>query len=141
MRPAVRRTLALAAVLPILALSACSDGDAEIAAGADKACSALPTADAAATLPADFPTFGDVVLYEPSSQGKTSIVFGLIADSDFVKVRDAQVATLKAAGYTIEGTDQESVEAEAEFTGAHEGTVKVQPLCAGHVSIRYKING
>ena len=141
MRFTVRRALAVSALLPLLALSACSDGDAAIAAGADKPCSALPTADAAAALPTDFPTFPDVVLYEPSSQGKTTIVFGLIAESDFVKVRDAQVATLKTAGYTIEGTDQESVEAEAEFTGAHEGTIKVQPLCAGHVSIRYKING
>lgn len=43
------------------------------------------------------------------------------------------------AGYTIKGTDQESVEAEAEFEGPHEGTIKVQPLCKDTVEIRYEV--
>ena len=147
MRSTTRTRTAVAglALLPLLALTACggssggTDGDAEAGATA-KACGTLPTADPAAKLPADFPTFTDIPLYEPSTQGSTSIVFGLKDEADFVEVRDSQVEKLKAAGYTIDGTDQESVEAEAEFSGPHTGTIKVQPYCDGYVTVRYKIN-
>ncbi len=148
-RTTLRRGLAAAALLPLLAgLSACgsgssSDPDAGAASEATKACGTLPTADPAAKLPAGLPE-RDQVLYEPSTQGKTSIVFGLVDESDFVEVRDSYVEKLKAAGWTIDGTDQESVEAEAQFSkmapGLISGTVKVQPLCKGYVTVRYKLN-
>jgi hypothetical protein len=141
----VRRGLAVAAVVPLLAgLSACG-GDKDTAGGtaakASQACGTLPTANPAAKLPAGFPSLLDQVLYEQGAQGKTQVVFALLDETNFVEVRDELVAKLKAAGYTIPGTDQESVEAEAEFAGAQEGTIKVEPFCKGYVSIRYKFVG
>ncbi|HUR50517.1 MAG TPA: hypothetical protein VMZ11_00165 [Mycobacteriales bacterium] len=145
-RAHLRRGLAAAALVPLLAgLSACGDDDKDaVDSGAKpgtQACAGLPSADSAATLPTGFPALGDQLLYEPSMQGTTKIVYGLLDESDFVEVRDELVDKLKAASYKIEGTDQESVEAEAEFSGPQRGTIKVQPLCKGHVSIRYKFLG
>lgn len=145
-RPCTRRRnlVAVAALLPVLVLTACGSSgtaaDAEAQAGAAGSACDLPVADSSASLPTGFPAPQGITLYEPSTQGATSIVFGWLAESDFGKVRDAEADALTAAGYEIEGTDQESVEAEVEFKGAHEGTAKVQPLCEGHVSIRFKLN-
>jgi hypothetical protein len=141
----LRRGLAAAALVPLLAgMTACGDSDKdkdEDSTVGQGACTSLPSADPKATLPVSFPALGDQLLYEPSTQGTTKIVYGLLAESDFVEVRDELVDKLKAAGYKIDGTDQESVEAEAEFSGPSRGTIKVQPLCKGHVSIRYKFLG
>jgi hypothetical protein len=68
-------------------------------------------------------------------------VYALLDESSFVEVRDELVDKLKAAKYTIDGTDQESVEAEAEFSGPQKGTIKVEPRCTGYVTIRYKFEG
>ena len=141
----MRHALCAAAAVPLLVgLAGCggsSDSDSDSEASASEACGTLPSADPAATLPSGFPALSDQVLYEPSKQGSTSIVFGRLDESSFVEVRDELVGKLKAAGYKIDGTDQESVEAEAEFSGPQNGTIKVQPLCKGNVSIRYKFEG
>ena len=142
----LRRGLAAAALVPLLAgMTACGDSDKDKDEDGGKpgtaACSTLPSADPKATLPVSFPALDDQLLYEPSMQGTTKIVYGLLAETDFVEVRDELVDKLKAAGYKIDGTDQESVEAEAEFSGPSRGTIKVQPLCKGHVSIRSKFLG
>ena len=145
MRATTRRLLGTLAAVPlVLGVAACggsSDGaDEEEASGPGSvACGSLPAADPAAKLPEGFPVLDDQVLYEPSKQGATTIVFARLDTSDFVKVRDELVDKLKAAGYTIDGTDQESVEAEAQFSGKQTGTIKVQPLCKGKVSVRYKV--
>lgn len=128
-----------AALLAVPLLVAACGGASKDAAG--EPCGALPTRDPSAALPSGFPQREGEVLYGPAAQGKTSIVFGLVPDGDFVAVRDGVVDRLRAAGYDIVGTDQEAVEAEAEFTGPHEGTVKVQPLCQGYVTVRYKLTG
>ena len=146
-RMALRRGLAAAALVPLLTgLAACGDGDKDATGGppGSQDCGTLPSADPAAKLPAGFPA-RDQVLYESSTQGKTEIVFGLVDESSFVEVRDDYVEKLKTAGWTIDGTDQESVEAEAQFskpTPLQTGTIKVQPLagCDGYVSVRYKLN-
>lgn len=136
-----RRGLAAAALVPLLAgLSAC--GEDKDKAAATARCPTLPTADPAAKLPAGLPD-RDQVLYEPSVQGKTTIVYGLVDEGSAVEVRDDYVDKLKAGGWTIDGTDQESVEAEAQFSKASpvlSVTIKVQPLCKGYVTIRYKLN-
>ena len=143
--PNLRRGLALAALVPLLTgLTACSQTkktDSDSGPSATSKCGTLPTADPTAKLPAGFPALGGQVLYEPSLQGKTQIVYGLLDEPNFLEVRDELVTKLKAAGYTILGTDQESVEAEAEFGGKQDGTIKVQPLCKGNITIRYKFNG
>jgi len=142
----LRRGLAFAALVPLLTgLTACSDkkkdADSDGGSPAASKCGVLPTADPTAKLPDGFPTLGGQVLHEPSLQGKTQIVYALLDEPGFVEVRDELVTKLKAAGYTVPGTDQESVEAEAEFEGKQSGTIKVQPLCKGYVTIRYKFNG
>lgn len=141
-RTTVRRGLAVAALVPLLGgLTACGGSDTEQGKPGTNACGTLPTADPAATLPTGFPALGDQVLYKPGTQGATKIVFALLGASSFVEVRDELVEKLKGAGYTIVGTDQESVEAEAEFSGKNEGTIKVEPLCKGYVTIRYTFLG
>jgi hypothetical protein len=144
-RTTMRRGLAVAALVPLLAgLTACGDNDKDKDADSTVGtgpCTTLPTADPAAKLPTGFPALGDQVLYEPSSQGTTKIVYALLDESSFVEVRDELVDKLKAASYSIDGTDQESVEAEAEFAGPQKGTIKVEPLCKGYVTIRYKFLG
>jgi hypothetical protein len=159
----VKHTLVTLATLPLLLAGCSSDGgtakgtsptsaapDAITASstptngastGGATGCGTLPTADPAAELPAGFPALPGQVLYEPSTQGTTRIVFGLVQNASFTGVRDELVTQLKGSGYSIEGTDQESVEAEAEFGGKQSGTVKVQPVCDGYVSVRYKFNG
>jgi hypothetical protein len=145
----LRRGLAAAALVPLLAgLTACGDDDKDddsdsTGSSGTQACGTLPTANPQATLPAGFPKLSDQVLYEPSTQGATKIVFALVDESNFVEVRDEIVEKLKDAGYTIVGTDQESVEAEAEFKkgDTEEGTIKVEPFCKGYVSVRYKFLG
>lgn len=140
---ALSRTASAVAVAALISLVAgCGGGgDSDVATSgpAALACGTLPQPDPAASLPADFPKLDGQVLYEPTTQGATKIVFGRLARTDFVATRDELVKVLTTAGYTIAGTDQESVEAEAEFSGPHEGTIKVQPLCKGNLSIRYKL--
>ena len=142
----IRRGLALAALVPLLTgLTACSDSRKSTGDNAqvqDRVCGMLPSADPSAKLPPGFPA-RDQVLYEPTEQGKTTIVFGLVDEASFLEVRDDYVDKLKAAGWKIDGTDQESVEAEAQFSKSpplQTGTIKVEPLCKGYVTVRYKAN-
>ena len=137
-----RRGLAAAALVPLLAgLTACGD-DKESEGGPPRSqsCGTLPSADPAAKLPAGLPS-RDQVLYESSTQGKTEIVLGLVHESSFVEVRDDYVERLTAAGWKIDGTDQESVEAEAQFSKpAVTGSIKVEPYCTGYVTVRYRVS-
>jgi len=82
----------------------------------------------------------DQRLYGRTSQGKTTVVFGVVPGDDFVGIRDDLVRRLRSSGYTIAGTDQELVEAEAEFSAPRRGTVRVQPRCAGQLTVRYTFN-
>lgn len=128
-------------VLLLLAATACS-GSSD---GSPAACTGVPTADPAAAMPPGLPPIDGQLLYEPSVQGKTHIVYGLLHTSDFVKVRDDYVTALKGAGWKVDGTDQESVEAEAQFSKSpplQAGTVKVTPLasCRGYVTVRFKLS-
>lgn len=145
-----RRGLAAAALVPLLAgLTACSSDDKKDKDAGEKptvgagACGALPTADPQATLPEGITSVDGTILYEPSKQGSTVIVFGLVPDDNFASVRDELVNKLLDKGWKIDGTDQESVEAEAQFSKAaplRTGTIKVQPLCKGYSTVRFKLN-
>ena len=130
------------ALVVLVAATACSGSSSKPAA---KPCTDLPTADPAAAMPTGLPPIDGQVLYEPSTQGKTHIVYGLLKTSDFVKVRDDYVTALTGAGWKIDGTDQESVEAEAQFSKSpplQAGTVKIAPYdkCSGYVTVRFKLN-
>jgi hypothetical protein len=134
----VRRALLLA----LLALPACG-GATPAAAPSDPAtpCTSLPAADPAASLPEGFPQLPGQVLYGPAEQGATRIVFGRVEGEDFEAVRDRLADELEAAGYRLDGTDQEAVEAEAHFSAPVEGSVRVQRLCEGVLEVRYRLSG
>lgn len=129
-------------LLLCLALTACGGG-AQTAAQQDAAapCASLPAADPAASLPDGFPQLPGQVLYGPASQGATTIVFGRVAGDDFEATRDRLAGELEAAGYRLDGTDQEAVEAEAHFSSPREGSVRVKHLCAGVLEVRYRLSG
>lgn len=130
--------------LPLLlvALSACGSGGAPAPApDAAAPCTTLPAADPSATLPEGFPRLPGQVLYGPASQGATTIVFGRVEGADFVALRDRLATDLAAAGYSLDGTDQEEVEAEASFSRPREGSVRVKQLCQGVLEVRYRLSG
>jgi hypothetical protein len=133
------------AVLAVLTLAVAGcGGGAEAPASPPRAaapCTSLPPPDPAASLPADFPTLPGQVLYGPASQGATRIVFGRVEGGDFVALRDRLAADLEAAGYALDGTDQEAVEAEAHFSAPREGSVRVKQLCQGVLEVRYRLSG
>ena len=130
-----------ALLLPALLLvAACGGGSTPTATGVQP-CTTLPPADPAATLPADFPRLPDQVLYGPASQGATTIVFGRVEGEDFAGLRDELADELEAAGYRLDGTDQEAVEAEAHFSSPREGSVRVKRLCEGVLEVRYRLSG
>jgi len=75
-------------------------------------------------------------------QGRTREVSGVLRGElgDLVRVRDDAAAALTGAGYRQVGTDQEAgYEAEAEFEGPQEVTVKVRPLCRDYLALSYTV--
>ena len=130
-----------AAVVLLLALTACGSSEAPAPRDAAAPCASLPAADPSASLPEGFPRLPDQVLYGAASQGATRIVFGRVPGEDFEALRDELAASLEEAGYSLDGTDQEAVEAEAHFSQPVEGSVRVKQLCDGVLEVRYRLSG
>lgn len=132
-----------AALLVTVALLTGCGGEAPDVPVQDAAapCTSLPRADPAAELPAGFPRLPDQVLYGAASQGATRIVFGRVEGDDFEALRDRLATELEDAGYALDGTDQEAVEAEAHFSQPVEGSVRVKQLCQGVLEVRYRLSG
>jgi hypothetical protein len=128
-----------AALVLLLALTACASPEPPQDAAAP--CASLPAADPEATLPEGFPLLPGQVLYGPASQGATTIVFGRVEGDDFEATRDRLATELDQAGYRLDGTDQEAVEAEAHFSSPREGSVRVKQLCDGVLEVRYRLSG
>ena len=129
------------ALVLLLALTACG-GAAEPSTTASAApCTSLPAADPDASLPEGFPQLPGQVLYGPAKQGATTIVYGRVEGDDFEATRDELAQQLEAAGYRLDGTDQEAVEAEAHFSAPREGSVRVKQLCQGVLEVRYRLSG
>jgi hypothetical protein len=137
----VRAGALLVAVAATTACGSGGGGSAPTAQGSAQPCTSLPAADPAASLPEGFPAPPGQVLYGPASQGATRIVFGRVEGDSFVALRDRLAADLEAAGYALDGTDQEAVEAEAHFSAPREGSVRVKQLCAGVLEVRYRLSG
>lgn len=142
------KIVSVAGVLALVA--ACGSGGSVATPSPGAPCTSLPAADPVASLPDGFPQLPDQVLYGAASQGATRIVFGRVPGEDVEALRDQLAASLTDAGYAIDGTDQEAVEAEAHFstaasrrgTGApHEGSVRVKQLCDGVLEVRYRLSG
>lgn len=130
-------------VVPALALAVACGGGTDDGGPAAEPCGTLPTADPVATLPAGLPPVDGQLLYNATTQGKTEVVFALLHESDFVAVRDRITKQIETAGWTIEGADQESVEAEAQFSKTSpvvQGSIKVEPYCEGYVVVRYRVS-
>ncbi len=137
--------LVLLSLLPLLAAAGCGKEAAEKAAGA-KALAACPTGidsqTASQQLPTDFPGLSEARIYRYEAQGKTRIWYASLSggSGDVEAVRDRVVDALTTRGYEIEDTDAEKgVEAEAEFKGPHDGTVRARPLCKDRLELRYKL--
>ena len=139
--PRGRIVAAVLAVPLIVALAACDDEEKKAKAAASAPCPSTITQTASTPLPSDIPSPGGTV-YESNSQGKTQFWFAAVdgGPDQLESLRDSYNTTLTGKGYKIEGTDQEDgAEAEAEFSGAHEGTTQFIPLCTGKVRVRIKI--
>jgi len=140
------RLAALTALLPVLALAACGgssgkekDEETEGSGDANRACTAeiAPPADPAATPPANVPMPSGAVFYDVATQGATKVYFAKVTGDTVTETRDAIDSQLQNAGYTIKSTDQEDdVEAEADFSGPHDGRLQVKHLCEGTLRIR-----
>ena len=137
------RVLAAALALPLLVgLAACENDKENAKKAASAPCPANISQTASTPLPADVPSPGGTV-YDAQSQGKTRFWFVAIdgGPDQLVSLRDAYNSTLTGKGYTIKGHDQEAgAEAEAEFSGPHDGTTQFIPLCSGKVRVRIKLD-
>jgi hypothetical protein len=133
-------TAALAVPL-VLALAAC-DNDAKKAKEAAQApCPSNISQTASTPLPSDIPSPGGTV-YDYNNQGKTQFWFVAVDGTrdQLASLRDTYNTTLTGKGYKIDHTDQETgSEAEADFSGPHEGSTQFIPLCSGKVRVRVKI--
>jgi hypothetical protein len=116
---------------------------AEVKKLAKRDCTSLDVVTGTPTLPAGLTLPSDEKLLRVESQGKTVAVYASTAGrlDDVVKVRDGVLSALASQGYTKAGTDQEAgIEAEGQFTGKANGTIKVKPLCTDRLEIRYKLS-
>ena len=132
------RRLLLAA---LLALTACS-GDDGSGVAATPCSGLLKQANPGAALPARIPAgVTDAVFYDTRELGATTLWWAQAPGDDVVAVRDTVAGVFERAGYSIDSRDEEPpAEAEFQFTTAkEEGSVQVTPLCAGHVTIRWRV--
>ena len=136
------RFMAAALAVPlVVALAACDNDKAKAKEAAKAPCPSTITQTASTPLPGDMPSPGGTV-YDYSTQGKTQFWFVAVDGSpdQLESLRDGYNTTLTGKGYKIEGHDQEDgAEAEAEFSGPHEGTTQFIPLCSGKVRVRIKL--
>lgn len=141
MHSPMRRIAAMAIAIPlVVALASCGENDK---AKANAACSSDLSKTASTPLPSDLPApTGAPTPYDYSSQGKTQVWFFALSGSpdQLPSLRDAYNTQLAGKGYKLGDTDQEEgAEAEGEFSGPHDGTTNLRPLCTGKVVLRLKI--
>jgi hypothetical protein len=109
-----------------------------------RACGTLDTPEAGATTPAGLVLPEGLKLLRVQTQGKTTLVVTSTEGkrSDVVQVRDRLIRELAGQGWTKKGADQEpGLEAEAQFGGAVDASVRVRPLCTGRLEVRLTIRG
>lgn len=109
---------------------------------AGMACGTLDTRSAGAVLPPVVALPEGQKLLSVETQGKTVIVRTSAAGGldDVEKVRDDALAALVAQGFTRGSTEAEAgIEAEGEFGGKADGSLKVRALCQGRLELRYSL--
>jgi hypothetical protein len=120
-------------------------GSSTAAAPAGAACTQQQTAprpDLRRQLPAGFPTVTGWQPTRVADQGTTRAVSGVLRGDvgDLVTLRDTAADELVTEGYTQTGSDQEvGYEAEAEFDGPQEVSIKVTPLCRDYLLLTYTV--
>jgi hypothetical protein len=137
-----RRWLVPSAMAPLVLLAACGGSSDGESGNANAACDSTvkPPADPAAKPPSDIPSPSGVTWYEVETAGATKAYFGYVSGDTVAVTRDEIRSQLESAGYEIEGTDEEdNAEAEAEFKGAHDGSLQVIPLCQNTLRVRYRL--
>ncbi len=130
------KPVVLAALVPVLlGLVACGGSSSKASPSTraeSKACGTLPSADPTAKLPDGFPAVDGQVLYEPSLQGKTAIVFAVVSQRGFVAFRDSYAARLQVAT-----ADRRNGEGRTALQGPPDGPVQAQQLtCRAAVATR-----
>ena len=116
----------------------------EVAKKGERACGTLDTPRPGVAAPSGLTVPDGLKLLSVASQGKTTLVVTSTEGrrQDVVKVRDRIVQDLAAQGWTRSGTDQEpGYEAEAQFSGKVDGSLKVRPLCQDRLEVRLTIRG
>lgn len=145
----MKKTATVVLLLPLLlgSMAACSKKTktaapvASPSASAGTSCDGKLTRDPSLALPANLPTELSLLLTSTQNAGATRIYFGALPETDIVGARDDLSAKLVAKGYKIVGKDQEpGTEAEAQFAGPHDGTLRTRFLCTGYLEVRYSIN-
>ena len=82
------------------------------------------------------------MLYGQASQGATRIVFGRRAGATTSwRCATGSRRRSSAAGYALDGTDQEAVEAEAHFSRAARGQRPGEAAVRGVLEVRYRLSG
>lgn len=120
------------------------EAPAEAASAAESECGqkTTPRPQLIRQLPAGFPTITGWQPTEVVNQGQTRAVSGALrgAVGDLVTVRDNAADEIVTEGYTQTGSDEEvGYEAEAEFEGPQEVSIKVRPLCRDHLVLTYTV--
>lgn len=126
-------------------LASSASGEASgTAAAAQAACGQQPAPhpELASQLPANFPTVTGWQPTKVTTQGQTREVSGVLRGEvgDLVTVRDTAADELVSSGYHQTGSDEEvGYEAEAEFEGPQEVSIKVKPLCRDYLVLSYTV--
>ncbi|MEO6501540.1 MAG: hypothetical protein ABIQ09_06470 [Jatrophihabitantaceae bacterium] len=116
----------------------------EAAAAAESECGqkTTPRPELLRQLPAGFPTVTGWQPIEVVNQGQTRAVSGALRGevTELVTVRDNAADEIVAEGYEQTGSEEEvGYEAEAEFEGPQEVSIKVRPLCRDHLVLTYTV--
>ena len=114
------------------------------AAAAEAACGQQPAPrpELIGQLPGGFPTITGWQPTKVTNQGQSREVSGVLRGkvSELVTVRDNAADELVSSGYDQTGSDEEAgYEAEAEFEGPQEVSIKVKPLCRDYLVLTYTV--
>ncbi len=167
----IRLTAALATVGLSLTLAACSSSgptgavpphvvrsispsptatpkyaDQPNAAAANAPCGSKITPDGsvAAKLPKGFPVLSGWTGTSAVTQGKTTAIHGAVkgTPTQISTLRDTVFTQIRAAGYTVTGSDQEpGFEADGDFKGPNPGNINVKLLCKDYLLVTYTFGG
>lgn len=110
---------------------------------AGRACGDLDTPADSTSLPSQLALPAGQKLLSVDSQGKTVLVLASTAGGlgDLEDVRDDVLDALAGQGFTKGSTEAEAkIEAEGQFSGKADGTIRVRPLCDGRLEVRYKLS-